>query len=102
MIEAYPLQNLNLENGGNPEDAAYYDYILSYSPYDNVKDQIYPHLFVNAGLNDPRTTYWESAKWVAKLRDTKTRTLDNHMLFLKTEMGKGHGGASGRFDHLQE
>lgn len=67
-----------------------------------MKDQIYPHLFVNAGLNDPRITYWEPAKWVAKLRDTKTRTLDNHMLFLKTEMSKGHGGASGRFDHLQE
>ncbi|OJV45189.1 MAG: hypothetical protein BGO28_00085 [Alphaproteobacteria bacterium 43-37] len=97
-----PLTEPELKEWGNPNDPKYYDYMLSYSPYDNVTDQTYPHLFVNAGLNDPRVTYWEPAKWVAKLRDVKTRTQDGHMLFLKTEMGMGHSGASGRFDYLKE
>jgi oligopeptidase B len=97
-----PLTEPELKEWGNPNDPEYYHYMLSYSPYDNVTDQAYPHMFVNAGLTDPRVTYWEPAKWVAKLRDVKTRTQDEHMLFLKTEMGKGHFGASGRFDSLKE
>ena len=74
-------------------------YILSYSPYDQVTAQDYPPLLVTAGLNDPRVTYWEPAKWVAKLRDTKT---DDNVLLLKTNMGAGHGGKSGRFTRLEE
>jgi oligopeptidase B len=97
-----PLTEPELKEWGNPHDPEYYEYMLSYSPYDNVTDQAYPHLFVNAGLNDPRVTYWEPAKWVAKLRDVKMRTQDGNMLFLKTEMGKGHSGSSGRFDYLKE
>ncbi len=85
---------------GNPiEDADAYDLIASYSPYDNVRAQAYPPLLVTAGLNDPRVTYWEPAKWVAKLRATKT---DANLLLLKTNMGAGHGGKSGRFESLRE
>ena len=73
--------------------------MLSYSPYDQVVAQDYPPLLVTAGLNDPRVTYWEPAKWVAKLRATKT---DDHTLLLKTNMGAGHGGKSGRFASLYE
>ena len=74
-------------------------YMLSYSPYDQVVAQDYPPLMVTAGLNDPRVTYWEPAKWVAKLRATKT---DSNALLLKTNMGAGHGGKSGRFASLYE
>jgi oligopeptidase B len=85
---------------GNPiEDSAAYDLIASYSPYDNVTAQDYPPLLVTAGLNDPRVTYWEPAKWVARLRATKT---DSNALLLKTNMGAGHGGKSGRFESLRE
>jgi oligopeptidase B len=85
---------------GNPiEDAAAFELIRSYSPYDNVKPQAYPPLFISGGLNDPRVTYWEPAKWAAKLRATKT---DDNVLLLKTNMGAGHGGKSGRFDSLRE
>jgi oligopeptidase B len=87
------------EEWGNPQDKAYYDYMKSYSPYDKVTAQNYPHLLVTAGLNDPRVAYWEPAKWVAKLRDLKT---DNNLLLLKTNMDAGHGGASGRYEHLKE
>ena len=73
--------------------------MLSYSPYDNVAAQPYPHLLITAGLNDPRVQYWEPAKWTAKLRATKT---DDTRLVLKTNMGAGHGGASGRYDLLKE
>ncbi len=73
--------------------------MLSYSPYDQVVAQDYPPLLVTAGLNDPRVTYWEPAKWVAKLRATKT---DTNTLLLKTNMGAGHGGKSGRFASLYE
>jgi oligopeptidase B len=71
----------------------------SYSPYDNVKAQDYPHLLITAGLNDPRVSYWEPAKWTAKLRSMKT---DNNRLMLKTNMDAGHGGASGRYGRLKE
>lgn len=85
---------------GNPiEDADAFALIRSYSPYDNVTAQAYPPLLVTAGLNDPRVTYWEPAKWVARLRATKT---DDNLLLLKTNMGAGHGGKSGRFESLRE
>jgi oligopeptidase B len=85
---------------GNPiEDEAAFALIRSYSPYDQVKTQDYPPLLVTAGLNDPRVTYWEPAKWVAKLRELKT---DTNELLLKTNMGAGHGGKSGRFESLKE
>ena len=85
---------------GNPiESKQAFAYILSYSPYDQVIAQDYPPMLVTAGLNDPRVTYWEPAKWVAKLRDTKT---DKNELLLKTNMGAGHGGKSGRFTSLYE
>jgi oligopeptidase B len=85
---------------GNPiEDKAAFELIQSYSPYDQVKRQAYPPIMVTAGLNDPRVTYWEPAKWVAKLRELKT---DRNELILKTNMGAGHGGKSGRFESLRE
>ena len=85
---------------GNPiEDKAAFELIRSYSPYDQVTAQAYPPLLVTAGLNDPRVTYWEPAKWVAKLRELKT---DGNELLLKTNMGAGHGGKSGRFESLKE
>ncbi len=85
---------------GNPiEDEAAFALIRSYSPYDQVKAQAYPPLLVTAGLNDPRVTYWEPAKWVARLREMKT---DQNELLLKTNMGAGHGGKSGRFESLKE
>lgn len=85
---------------GNPiEDKAAFELIRSYSPYDQVRAQAYPPLLVTAGLNDPRVTYWEPAKWVARLREVKT---DGNELLLKTNMGAGHGGKSGRFESLKE
>ena len=85
---------------GNPiEDKAAFDLIRSYSPYDNVTAQAYPPMFISGGLNDPRVTYWEPAKWAAKLREMKT---DDNLLLLKTNMGAGHGGKSGRFESLRE
>jgi oligopeptidase B len=91
-----PLTITEWEEWGNPiEDPAAYAYMKSYSPYDNVAPKEYPAFFVSAGLNDPRVAYWEPAKWVAKLRATKT---DDRLLVLKTEMGAGHGGPSGRYD----
>jgi oligopeptidase B len=85
---------------GNPiTDPEAFKLLLSYSPYDNVKKQAYPPMLVTAGLNDPRVTYWEPAKWVARLRATRT---DNNLLMLKTNMGAGHGGKSGRWDSLRE
>jgi oligopeptidase B len=99
LDESLPLTVPEYEEWGNPNDKTYYDYILSYSPYDNVEPKAYPHLLVTAGLNDPRVHYWEPAKWTAKLRGVKT---DANRLLLKTNMGAGHGGASGRYDALKE
>ncbi len=91
-----PLTVLEWEEWGNPvESKEYYDYMKSYAPYENVEAKDYPPMLVTAGLNDPRVSYWEPAKWVAKLRTTKT---DDNLLLLKTEMGAGHGGPSGRYD----
>ncbi|MBD1995713.1 S9 family peptidase [Leptolyngbya sp. FACHB-541] len=94
-----PLSALEWEEWGNPNDKAYYDYMKSYSPYDNVEAKDYPHLLITAGLNDSRVQYWEPAKWTAKLRSLKT---DKNILLLKTNMGAGHGGASGRYERLKE
>ena len=101
MLDAsLPLTPGEWPEWGNPiEDKAAFDFIRSYSPYDNVKAQAYPPMLVTAGLNDPRVTYWEPAKWVAKLRKLKT---DKNELLLKTNMGAGHGGKSGRFESLRE
>jgi oligopeptidase B len=90
-----PLTVTEWEEWGNPTDSEFYSYMKSYSPYDNVHATDYPAFMVTAGLNDPRVAYWEPAKFVAKLRATKT---DDHLLVLKTEMGAGHGGPSGRYD----
>ena len=90
-----PLSVIEWEEWGNPHEPAYYETMKSYSPYDNVTAQDYPDLLVTAGLNDPRVSYWEPAKWVAKLRATKT---GDSTILLKTEMGAGHGGPSGRYD----
>jgi oligopeptidase B len=85
---------------GNPiEDKAAFELIRSYSPYDQVKPQAYPPMLITGGLNDPRVTYWEPAKWAARLRATKT---DDNLLLLKINMGAGHGGKSGRWEHLRE
>jgi oligopeptidase B len=94
-----PLTVTEYDEWGNPQDPKYYDYIASYSPYDNVTDKQYPNLLVTAGLNDPRVSYWEPAKWVAKQRTLKNQ---NRVLLLKTNMGAGHGGQSGRFSRLKE
>jgi oligopeptidase B len=100
MLDAdLPLTPGEYKEWGNPEEKEYFDYIKSYSPYDNVSKQHYPHLFVTAGLSDPRVGYWEAAKWVAKIRDYK---LDNNVILYKTNMSFGHSGASGRFDYLKE
>jgi oligopeptidase B len=94
-----PLTTQEWEQWGDPRTPRYYAYMKSYSPYDNVHAAAYPNLLVTAGLNDPRVGYWEPAKWVAKLRATKT---DGRPLLLRVNMGAGHGGASGRYDNLRE
>ncbi len=100
MLDAtLPLTVGEYEEWGNPKDKRYYDYIKSYAPYENVAAQAYPTMLITAGLNDPRVSYWEPAKWTARLRAMKT---DQHLLLLKTNMGSGHFGASGRYEHLKE
>ncbi len=94
-----PLTVIEYEEWGNPQHEDAFEYIRSYSPYDNVQSLEYPHLLVTAGLNDPRVQYWEPAKWVAKLRATKK---GDRWLLLRTNMDSGHGGASGRYDVLRE
>ncbi len=100
LDDSLPLTPGEWPEWGNPiEDKAAFDLILSYSPYDQIRAQPYPPIMVTAGLNDPRVTYWEPAKWVARLREMKT---DDNELILKTNMGAGHGGKSGRFESLKE
>lgn len=99
LDETLPLTPQEFKEWGNPKDKEYFDYMLSYSPYENVSEKNYPHLFVTAGLSDPRVGYWEAAKWVAKLRDKST---SGNQILLKTNMEFGHSGASGRFDYLKE
>jgi oligopeptidase B len=94
-----PLTVAEYTEWGNPAEKEYYEYMKGYSPYDNVGPGAYPNLLITAGLNDPRVQYWEPAKWTAKLRALKT---DNNRLLLKTNMGAGHMGASGRYDYLKD
>ena len=94
-----PLTTSEYDEWGNPKEKAYYEYILSYSPYDNVESKAYPNLLITTGLHDSQVQYWEPAKWVAKLRANKT---DSNRLLLKTNMEAGHGGASGRYDAYKE
>jgi len=99
LDNSIPLTTGEYDEWGNPNDLAYYNYIKSYSPYDNVAKQEYPNVLVTAGLHDSQVQYWEPAKWVSKLRTHKT---NNTFLLLKTNMDAGHGGASGRFESLNE
>lgn len=99
MDETIPLTTFEWNEWGNPNKKEEYDYMLSYSPYDNVEKKDYPNLLVLTGLHDSQVQYWEPAKWVAKLRDFKT---NNNLLILSTNMDAGHGGASGRFQSLKE
>lgn len=94
-----PLTVIEYDEWGNSNQRDFWEYIRSYSPYDNVSRQAYPNMLVTAGLNDPRVSYWEPAKWVAKLRALKT---DHNLLLLKTNMDAGHGGASGRYERIRE
>ncbi|WP_338733736.1 S9 family peptidase [Mangrovimonas cancribranchiae] len=99
LDETIPLTTGEFDEWGNPKDKTYYEYMKSYSPYENVMAQDYPNLLVTTGLHDSQVQYWEPAKWVAKLRDVKT---DTNLLLLHTDMDSGHGGASGRFESLKE
>lgn len=100
MLDAsIPLTTGEYDEWGNPNDKTYYDYMLSYSPYDQVKAQNYPNILVTTGLHDSQVQYWEPAKWVAKLREMKT---DKNILLLHTQMKAGHGGKSGRFERIKD
>ncbi|MCD7936767.1 MAG: S9 family peptidase [Tannerellaceae bacterium] len=99
LDEDIPLTTNEFDEWGNPKDPEYYNYIKSYSPYENIERKDCPNLLVTTGLHDSQVQYFEPAKWVAKMRDMKT---DDNILLLKTNMDFGHGGASGRFDYLKE
>jgi oligopeptidase B len=99
LDESLPLTAIEWEEWGDPRTPEFYGLLKSYSPYDNVEPKEYPPMLVTAGLNDPRVSYWEPAKWVAKLRATKT---DSNRLLLKTQMGAGHAGPSGRYERWRE
>lgn len=99
LDESIPLTTGEYDEWGNPNDKQYYDYMLSYSPYDNVEAKNYPAILVTTGLHDSQVQYWEPAKWVAKLRAMKT---DDNLLLLKTSFESGHGGKSGRFEKYRE
>ncbi len=98
LDEDIPLTTSEYDEWGNPNDKKSYDYMLSYSPYDQVEAKAYPNLLVTTGLHDSQVQYWEPAKWVAKLRDIKT---DENQLLMYCNMETGHGGASGRFRIVQ-
>ena len=99
LDESIPLTTNEFDEWGNPKEKDAYFYMKSYSPYENVEKKNYPNLLVTTGLHDSQVQYFEPAKWVAKLRATKT---DNNILMLHTNMNYGHGGASGRFDYLKD
>lgn len=99
LDESIPLTTGEFDEWGNPKDKKYYDYMLSYSPYDNVTKQDYPNMLITTGLHDSQVQYWEPAKWLARLRDMKT---DNNLLIMRTNMEAGHGGASGRYQQHKE
>jgi oligopeptidase B len=94
-----PLTTVEYDQWGNPENKEYFDYMMSYSPYNNIRATEYPHMLITTGLNDPRVAYWEPAKFAAKLRDMKT---DNNLIVFYTNYDSGHAGASGRYDFLKE
>jgi oligopeptidase B len=100
MLDAsIPLTTGEWDEWGDPNDKKFYDYMLSYSPYDNIERQAYPNLLVTTGLHDSQVQYWEPAKWVAKLREYKT---DHNLLLLKTDMQAGHSGKTGRYRSLED
>jgi len=99
LDESIPLTTGEFDEWGNPKNKTYYDYIKSYSPYDNIEKKEYPNLLVTTGYWDSQVQYWEPAKWVAKLREYKT---DNNLLIMHCDMDVGHGGASGRFKRFKE
>ena len=99
LDDTIPLTTGEYDEWGNPNVKKFYNYIKTYSPYDNVKTQDYPSMYVSTGLHDSQVQYWEPAKWVAKLRELKT---DKNAIYLDTNMNAGHGGASGRFEALKE
>lgn len=99
LDESIPLTTGEYDEWGNPNEKSYYDYMLQYSPYDQVRAQAYPHMLVTTGLHDSQVQYWEPAKWVARLRDVKT---DSNQLLMHTDMDSGHGGKSGRFKAYED
>ena len=99
LDDTIPLTTGEYDEWGNPNKKKYYDYMKSYSPYDNIEQKKYPNILITTGLHDSQVQYWEPAKWTAKLRDLKT---DSNILIFKTDMSSGHGGASGRFESLKE
>jgi oligopeptidase B len=94
-----PLTTMEYDQWGNPDDKAQFDYMMSYSPYDNIRSVSYPDLLITSGLNDPRVAYWEPAKFAARLRAVKA---GDSLVLLKTNLDAGHAGASGRYDFLKE
>jgi oligopeptidase B len=99
LDEDIPLTSSEWDEWGDPREKGFYEYMLSYSPYDQVARQDYPNILVTTGLHDSQVQYWEPAKWVAKLRANKT---DDNLLLLKTDMDAGHSGRAGRFDYLRD
>ncbi len=95
LDETIPLTTFEFDEWGNPKNKEYYDYMKSYSPYDNVEAKNYPNIMITTGYWDSQVQYWEPAKWIAKLREYKT---DNNLLVMDCNMKTGHGGASGRFE----
>jgi oligopeptidase B len=96
--ETIPLTTFEFDEWGNPKNKEYYDYIKSYSPYDNIEKKAYPNLLITTGYWDSQVQYWEPAKWIAKLREYKT---DDNKLIMHCDMEVGHGGASGRFERYK-
>jgi oligopeptidase B len=99
LDETLPLTTEEWIEWGNPNEKKAWDYMVQYSPYDNIKAQNYPNMLIEISLNDSQVPYWEGAKFAAKLRANKT---DSNVILLKTNMGAGHGGSSGRYDRLHE
>jgi oligopeptidase B len=99
LDESLPLTTAEWIEWGNPNTKKDWDYMYTYSPYDNVKAQPYPNMLIEVSLNDSQVPYWEGAKWAARLREMKT---NDNVILLKTNMGAGHGGSSGRYDRLKE
>ncbi len=99
LDESIPLTTSEWDEWGDPREPDYYDYMLSYSPYDQVEAKDYPNLLVTTGFHDSQVQYWEPAKWVAKLRALKT---DDNLLLLRTQMEAGHSGVSGRYERYRE